>query len=554
MEKQNPKYAILKTLLLAVTLILSLATTAVYAKQGQSSSSHDSEEMLLPRWNIKTNLLYDLTATINLGVEFRIGRRMSLDLPFNYNPFQFSNNRKWKHFLAQPEVRWWLGEDVFRGHFVGAHAHYAFFNIGNLPHGPFSEYMQQHRFQGNAYGVGASYGYRWNFSHRWGMEATLGVGYIYKEYDVFECRTCGDFIASKKKHYFGPTKIGVSLIYGIGGKKAAKAPEIPFVAPVINTAPIPYEPNLSTSYVIPDVESLKVRSQSYTAYLVFEQGRSEIIDNLRNNASELRRINDITRNISTDASSTISRITIIGYASPEDTYERNMALSERRTQAVSDYVRTTYNLDPGIFRVSGRGEDWTTLDSLVAASTTIPEKHRVLEIIRSGGDPDARERSLRQLSGGNTYRRIFDELYPRLRRTDYRVDYTVVPFSVEEGKRVLRTNPQNLSLNEMYMIAKTYEPGGRAFNEVFETAVRVFPDSDVANINAAAAALERLDTAAAASYLARVKEHTSAYWNNLGVLNWLRGKREEAADCFSRAGIQSMRNSSEVERYFRSIK
>ncbi len=127
-------------------------------------------------------------------------------------------------------------------------------------------------------------------------------------------------------------------------------------------------------------------------------------------------------------------------------------------------------------------------------------------------------------------------------------------FSVEEGKRVFRTNPQNLSLNEMYMIAKTYGLGSRAFNEVFETAVRVFPDSDVANINAAAAALERRDTGAAAGYLARVKEQTPAYWNNLGVLNWLLGKREDAADCFSRAGIQSMRNLSEVERYFRSIK
>ncbi len=548
MEKFIPK----RILLFAAVLAMSLAATTLNAQDGQYSlSSGDGVEMTPPRWNIKTNLLYDLTATINLGAEFRIGQRTSLDLPFNYNPFQFSDNRKWKHFLAQPEVRRWLGEKIFRGHFIGVHAHYAFFNIGNLPGDPFSEYMHKHRFEGNAYGAGVSYGYRWNFNHRWGLEATIGAGYIYKDYEVFECRTCGDFIAREKKHYFGPTKIGLSLVYSIGSKKVIKAPP---VVPVVTAPPVPYEPNLSTSYVIPDVESPKVRSQSYTAYIDFEQGRSEIIGNLRNNASELRRINDITRNISTDKSSTISHVTITGYASPEDTYERNMALSERRTQAVSDYINATYNLNPGIFRVSGRGEDWTTLDSLVAVSTTIPEKNRVLEIIRSGGDADARENSLKQLSGGDTYRQIFDELYPRLRRTDYRVDYTVVSFSVEEGKRVFRTNPQNLSLNEMYMIAKTYEPGGRAFNEVFETAVRIFPSSDVANINAAAAALERRDTNAAAGYLVRVKERTPAYWNNLGVLNWLLGNRDSAADCFSLAGIQSMRNASEIERYLRSIR
>ncbi len=515
-----------------------------------------SDDLQLPRWNIKTNLLYDMTATINLGAEFGLSDELSLDLPFNYNPFQFSNNRKWKHFLAQPELRWWFGGETFRGHFLGAHAHYAYYNIGNLPSGPFSKYMEAHRVEGWAVGAGVSWGYRWNFSHRWAMEATLGAGYAYKDYKTYECQTCGDELATVKKHYFGPTKIGVNLIYGIGGKKGKKVVETPKPAPVYTLPSIPavtYQPNLSTSYVIPDVESPKVRSQSYTAYLDFEQGRSEIIRNLHNNSAELRRINEITRSVAQDGASTISRISITGYASPEDTYERNLALSERRTQAVSDYVNSSYNLPRSVFHVSGRGEDWETLDSLVNAAASFPDKYRVLDIIRGGGDPDARENELKQLSGGSTYRRIYDEFYPRLRRTDYCVDYTVAGFSVEEGKKVFRTNPQNLSLNEMYMIAKTYEPGGRAFNEVFEMAVKLFPNSDVANINASAAALERRDLIAAASYLARVREHTPAYWNNLGVLQWLQGNHQGAADSFSRAGIQSMGNASEVERAFRSV-
>jgi hypothetical protein len=532
---------------LAAALVLSLTATAAVAQTG-NPYRFDDDRGSLPLWNIKTNLLYDLTTTINLGAEFRVGGNMSLDVPFNYNPWTFSDNRKWKHFLVQPELRWWLGGEVFRGHFVGAHAHYAFYNVGNLPSGPFSEYMQQHRFQGNAYGIGGSWGYRWNFNHRWGLEATVGVGYIYKDYEVFECRTCGEFIASEQKHYFGPTKVGLSLVFGIGGEKAPE--RVPVVAPP--PAPVqPYEPNLSTSYVIPDVESPKVRSQSYTAYLDFEVGRWEIIRNLHNNNAELRRIDEITSRVAEDHDSTISRITITGYASPEDTWERNQSLSERRTNAVRDYVNSNYDLPRNMFNVSGKGEDWDTLDSLVSASS-IPDKRRVLEIVRGGGDPDARENELKQLSGGSTYRLIFDEFYPRLRRTDYRVDYTVASFTVEDGKRVFRSNPQNLSLNEMYMIAKTYEPGGRAFNEVFERAVSLFPESDVANINAAAAALERRDTASAANYLARVNEKTAAYWNNLGVLYWLQGNRSGAADCFSRAGIQSAGNAREVERYFRS--
>jgi Tfp pilus assembly protein PilF len=104
----------------------------------------------------------------------------------------------------------------------------------------------------------------------------------------------------------------------------------------------------------------------------------------------------------------------------------------------------------------------------------------------------------------------------------------------------------------MYLIAKTYEPGSRAFNEVFEKAVALFPDSDVANINAAAVAIERRDIASAAAYLARVREQTSAYWNNLGVLQWLQGNKGAAADSFSRAGVLSAGNAREMERHMRS--
>ncbi|MDR2882208.1 MAG: DUF3575 domain-containing protein [Alistipes sp.] len=548
MKKFTSNRVISRSRLLAAALALTVFFAA--NAQGQGRYGNGAE---LPRWNIKTNLLYDLTGTINLGAEFRVGDRLSLDLPFNYNPFQYADNRKWKHFLFQPELRRWLGDDVFRGHFVGFHAHYAFFNIGNLPK-PFSAYMQAHRFEGNAYGAGVSWGHRWNFGSRWGLEATVGVGYIYKDYDVFECGTCGEFIASEQKHYFGPTKVGVSLIFGGGGRKAAPVVEAPRPTPPVYVMPAPpaYEPNLSTSYVIPDVESPKVRSATHTAYLDFEQGRAEIIDNLRNNAAELRRIDEITRGVTRDDNSTVTGVSITGYASPEDTYERNMALSQRRTEAVSGYVNQRHSLPLGVIRASGRGEDWETLDSLVSLSS-IPDKGLVLGIIRGGGDADYREEEIKKLSGGATYRRIFDEFYPRLRRTDYRVDYTVAGFSVEEGKQVLRTNPRNLSLNEMYLIANTYEPGSRAFNEVFETAVRMFPTSDVANINAAAAALEGRDLGAATRYLSAVREQTPAYWNNLGVLQWLQGNKQGAADSFSRAGIQSMGNASEVERHFRSL-
>ena len=62
--------------------------------------------------------LYDLTTTINLGAEVRLAPKWTLDLSGNYNAWSFKNDKKWKHWMAQPEARYWLCE-AFNGHFLG---------------------------------------------------------------------------------------------------------------------------------------------------------------------------------------------------------------------------------------------------------------------------------------------------------------------------------------------------------------------------------------------------------------------------------------------------
>lgn len=166
----------------------------------------------LPSWAVKTNLLYDATATFNLGMEWRLGRKTTFELPVSYNPWTFSDNMKWKHFLVQPEFRWWTCE-AFNGSFFGLHAHYALYNMSALPNPPFSEYMNTHRFEGWLVGAGISYGYHWILGKRWALEATVGAGYAYLSYDKFSCENCGEKLGSETKHYFGPTKAGVTLIF-----------------------------------------------------------------------------------------------------------------------------------------------------------------------------------------------------------------------------------------------------------------------------------------------------------------------------------------------------
>ncbi|MBO5890782.1 MAG: hypothetical protein J6Q28_05080, partial [Alistipes sp.] len=70
-----------------------------------------------------------------------------------------------------------------------------------------------------------------------------------------------------------------------------------------------------------------------------------------------------------------------------------------------------------------------------------------------------------------------------------------------EIERVLHTAPQNLSLEEFYILAQTYESGSDAFNDLFETAVRMYPNDPVANLNAANSAILRKDYRGALRFL-----------------------------------------------------
>ena len=73
--------------------------------------------------------------------------------------------------------------------------------------------LKDHRYQGNLYGAGVSYGYHWILNKRLSIEATIGVGYAYLDYDKYPCGKCGTKLKDGHKNYFGPTKAGVSLIY-----------------------------------------------------------------------------------------------------------------------------------------------------------------------------------------------------------------------------------------------------------------------------------------------------------------------------------------------------
>lgn len=165
----------------------------------------------------KTNFLYWASTTPNLSLEAGLGRKSTFELQGGYNPFSFGSkedNKKLKHWLVQGEYRHWLCES-FNGHFFGVHGLYSKYNTGgyNLDF-LFGSGSGDSRYEGDTFGGGVSYGYNLMLSRRWNLEITGGIGFSVMKYDRFECIHCGEKQESDvKRNYFGPTKLGLSIVY-----------------------------------------------------------------------------------------------------------------------------------------------------------------------------------------------------------------------------------------------------------------------------------------------------------------------------------------------------
>ncbi|MDE6622980.1 MAG: DUF3868 domain-containing protein [Alistipes sp.] len=273
---------------------------------------------------------------------------------------------------------------------------------------------------------------------------------------------------------------------------------------------VPQEPYFPTlAYIRPTAESEKHYSLSGSAFIDFPVDRTEIYPDYRRNTVELAKIQATIDSVRNDRDVRITSVWLKGYASPESPYAHNAELATGRTAALESHIQQLYRFEPGVIVTEFEPEDWEGLRRYVEQSN-LAHREQILALIDSDLAPDAKEWRIKS-SYPAEYRFLLQNCYPALRHTDYRIDYAVRRFTdVEEIKRVMKSQPQKLSLNEFYLAAQSCETGSDEFIEVFETAVRMYPDDAVANLNAANTAMQRGDLKAAGRYLVRSGESPEA--------------------------------------------
>lgn len=297
------------------------------------------------------------------------------------------------------------------------------------------------------------------------------------------------------------------------------------------------------AYISPEAETVKNRAEVGEAYLDFQVGKYQILQNFRNNASELNKIDKTINTITTDKNVTAKGVELKGFASPEGSYKSNATLSDNRVKALRDYVAQKHEFANSFFRLSTVPEDWDGFKAKLEADDQCPSRDAVMAIINSSNDPDQKEAALRKLDGGAAYRYVLQNIFPSLRRSEYKVDYTVRFFTVEEGREVIKTHPQQLSLSEMYAVANSYQVGSEDYNNVFETAVRMFSNDPVANLNAANIAMSKGDMSSASKYLAKAGNSPQAI-NARGVYNMMQGNLDEAGKLLREAESQGVKEAT----------
>ena len=262
-------------------------------------------------------------------------------------------------------------------------------------------------------------------------------------------------------------------------------------------------------FVQPEAE-IKRRSLSGSAYIDFPVDKTVIYPDYRRNTVELGKIEATIDSVRGDKDVTITRVWLKGFASPESPYRHNTDLAIGRTAALKKHIGQLYSFKDSTIVTDYEPEDWAGLRRYVEQSN-IDHREEILALIDSDMEPDAKEAKIKR-TYPQEYRFMLQNFYPALRHTDYRIDYNIRNFSAEEIAHIMAEQPQKLSLNEFYLVSGKYEPGTDEFTEVFQTAVRMYPNDETANLNAANAAIRRDDFAAARRYLDRAGNSAEAVY------------------------------------------
>lgn len=164
---------------------------------------------------LKTNLLYDMALIPNLGVEFHLGKGWALGLDYNHAWWSLADKDYfWRVYGGGIDVRKYFGKASavrpLSGHHLGLYALAFTYDIETGGRGQMSDLT---------YSGGLEYGYSLPVGKAFNIDFGIGLGYAGGEYKVYDPEDdCYVWKETRQRHYMGPTKAEISLVWILGYK------------------------------------------------------------------------------------------------------------------------------------------------------------------------------------------------------------------------------------------------------------------------------------------------------------------------------------------------
>ncbi len=388
------------------------------------------------RTTLRTNLLYWMTATPNIGVDVSLSRHFSLSGDFGYNAFNFPNyttadgadaNPKLHHWMLRGEGKFWFRQ-TFRGAYIGMHVLGGQYNAGGIKP---VHFLRNYRYEGWGAGAGLSFGYRFALGRNWGIEASLGASVLHLDYTKYDCGSCGKRRYSRQRTVFAPTKAEISISYAFGTRSRVEPVveesftglETVTADPIVESiAADTVQPEVVTEVVDAQTVELPVAKPDTACFIIrFPVDDARFLPKFASNPAELCRMHSFVDSIAA-AGVKIESVQFVGYASPEYDADHNSRLSERRATSVVTGVLAEFGLAEVPVSFSGVGDDWEGLCRVLGGYDS-DLSSAVVEMIRSRRSAPQLKADIKLIDSGRLYRKLLADVYPSLRRVEIRIIY-----------------------------------------------------------------------------------------------------------------------------------
>ena len=313
------------------------------------------------------------------------------------------------------------------------------------------------------------------------------------------------------------------------GNKSKTLPEVKIADGCIATSQL-YQQTVTTANIAWCEDAFqRVIKQAKEANILFLIQQTNLrMSELKSN--EIKDFKNTLTDIAADfKNKVLDDVQISSYASPDGNFDLNDNLATGRGDNAAKFVKKELKNAKlnGYVDNNYTAEDWEGFKELVSKSE-LPDKELILRVLSMYNDPEEREAQIKNIS--SVYKELADDILPKLRRARITLNYQLIGRSDTQIKEQYKADPRVLSIEEI-LYSSILTENLKEIEEIFNTAIKLYPADHRAYNNLGVLAYNRGDYNAAASYFAKAGNADNASPEvkiNLGYLELMKGNTANA--------------------------